>query len=483
VPPDRPLSVVLPLVDDRGLAVRSARAWARQTLAADCYEVVAVDGGSDPRMAAEVKRCLRDRDRLLERPGRGEIELYDSGARAAAGTTLLFTESHCVPDEGAAEALLRHLDETGSVAATLASGHLPRGRLAELETLVGDRAQGRCSEERWWAVASLRGLAVRRDVFLDIGGFQTQLERFAETVLAVELERRGCRATRAVSARVDHGDCESPRELEGALRGLGRGRARLLAEGIPEPLQPWLLGLDGVSRTDIDRRVALGLCRAVLARLTTRTGGLPLHSALSTLRILAPTAVAGPSGALLAGRVRARFALWRCALGLDPMPRRLRLFEGAWRTLARCGEIEVQGDRALPPPVGARPPFDLLPGEMSPDSLMGFHGRERDREGSFRWTGPFGLVRLSLPRGTYRLAAHLMRHPGERDLGLLWNGEPVRLEDDDASGERWRARIVVREDGEQHLAILAAPFSPRSAGLEDERTLGVAIRRLSFAPC
>jgi hypothetical protein len=162
---------VLPLSDHRGLAVQGVRAWSEQSLAPEQYEVVAVGDGRRPRLHEQVRRVLRPRDRLLTFPGAGEIELYRGGAAAAAGATLLFTESHCIPERDTAFELVRFLGESGAKAATLRSGHLARGGLAALEAALGDRASAGCPPERWWSVASLRGLAVRRDEFDRAGGF------------------------------------------------------------------------------------------------------------------------------------------------------------------------------------------------------------------------------------------------------------------------------------------------------------------------
>jgi hypothetical protein len=135
------LSVVLPPGDDRGLAAQSVRAWARQALPADFYAIVAVDDRRQARRAERVRQSLRSHDQLVVDPGGGEIELYQTGADAARGEFLHFTESHAVPAPEAAEELLRHLDRTGAEAATLRSAHLARRGLAVLEKRLGEAAR------------------------------------------------------------------------------------------------------------------------------------------------------------------------------------------------------------------------------------------------------------------------------------------------------------------------------------------------------
>jgi hypothetical protein len=479
------LSVLLPLADHRGLALASARAWAAQTLAPERYEVIAVADGREPRTAERVRRALRPTDRLLTLPDRGEIELYQAGAEAATGPTLLFTESHCVPDPDAASALVHFLGATGTPAATLASGHLIRGGLAPLEARLDVRGRAERPPERWWAGVSLRGFAIRRDLFREIGGFRTELERFAETALAIELDRRGLRAAHVEDAVVNHGDCMWPGDLEAALLSLGRGRRACLDLDTSGAYAPYLGGRGCSGPSELDPRLARALCRTLLRGLgdvASACGRARARSSAGALCRFLPVAVAGARGAWLAWRAGARLAFLSCMPGLGDPERRMRRFCRAWHAVVRCGEIETTGSRP-PAPLGPPPdPLCYRPGEMAEGHFLGFHGSERDAEGSFRWSSPAAVMRFAAPPADYRAVLHLMRPPAETHLRLVLNGHPLDTRADGpgslvtfSADRRW-----LRGDGEQHLVVLCAPFRPRDHGLADDRVLGVALRALAF---
>jgi hypothetical protein len=478
------LSVVLPLGDDRGLAAESVRAWTRQTLPADLYEIVAVDDRRHARRAERVRQALRAHDQLVVVAGGGEIELYQGGAEAARGELLLFTESHAVPALEALEGLLRHLDRTGAEAATLRSAHLARRGLAALEERLGETARAERTPAEWWAGVSLRGFALRRSLFRELGGFRTDLERFAETALAIEMDRRGLRADEARDAVVRHGDCTRPAELEPALLALGRGRRAYVDAGPPELVRQYLGDFDPLSRAVLDAGLARELCAEAARSILERRGGAATVAAnLAALRRFVPTALAGPTGASLALRASARISLLRCMVPLGDGDRRFARFRRAWHDVWSCGQIQHLERQALPPP--ARPPEPLRFSLAAPDTdFVGFHARETDAVGTFRWTEPAALWRLALVPDDYRARLHLSLPPQDSRLRLSLNGHALRpvAEGSPETLAFGVPRAMLRLGGEQHLVLLSLPFRPQLLGRGDARTLGIAVRSLDLVP-
>lgn len=476
--------MILPLADHRGFARAGMEGWAGQTLAADRFEVVAVTPGSDPRLDRQVRRLLRPRDRLLLVPRAAEIELYQAGAEAAAGDVLLFTESHCVPEPDAAEAVSRFFSASDTAAGSLRSVHIPRGRLARLEELLGQHEEARRTAAGRWADVSLRGFAMRTDLFRRLG-FRLELERFAETALALELERGGWRIQDIPDAVVNHADCAFVRELEPALLALGRGRRAFLEGGPRDLVERFLGGPDWTERAALEGRAARALCRVIARSLLSSNGNGTGTTLARSLAGLAPAALGGARGALLAARTGARLSLLRCLQPGGDAESHLPRFAAAWQTLVRCGEMERLARRALPPPAPPDDPPLFAPGEMDDAHFLGFHAREADARGSFRWSGPAGLVRLHLLAGDYRVRLTASSPPGERRVRLFFNGRRVPFAAE--PGEPWLAtfrleRRFFHGDGEQHLGVVCAPFVPRAAGLSDPRVLGMAFRAIRCLP-
>ncbi|MCG6924430.1 MAG: hypothetical protein LJF30_03835 [Acidobacteria bacterium] len=477
------LSVVLPLGDHRGLAVASVRAWVGQNLPAASYEVVAVDDRRERRHTPRVRETLRANDLFVVNARASEIELYQAGADAARGEILLFTESHAVPAPETGAALLRYLDRTGAPAATLRSAHIPRGALARLEALVGQVARAERPEARWWAGVSLRGFAVRHSLFRELGGFRTELERYAETALAIEMDRRGLRAEEVADALVHHGDCAGPGELEPALLGLGRGRRAYLEAGPVALVEPYVGGSDPRTRALIDSGLARELCTALAQSIVTAHGGRAWGADLAALLRWAPVALAGAAGASLPLRLRARLVFWWCAVPWGDADRHLARFRRAWSRVETCGEIEHLARRALPPPASPRDPLRFVPTEADDTDLVAFHYPEKDEGGSFRWTEPAALWRLALSPGHYRARLRFSPPPSDPRLRLYLNGRVVRPTIEPGSPGALTFSLpaaVLRATGEQRLVLLSAPFRPGDGGSTDGRTLGIAVRSLDL---
>src|SRR5690349_22188364 len=194
-PPE--LSVVLTLIDHDGHAAECVESWARgQDLPRERYEVIAVSNGADPPVDRLVESLLGPGDRLLRVSGSQELELHDQGARAAAGRWLLFTEAHTVAEPGCLSSLLAYLSEnearySGACIRSLGTGSA--NAVARCEQRWYADGFREWSREGDWRKVTIRGFAIRRDVYLDAGGFQHRFECFAETAFAATLAEGGHR--------------------------------------------------------------------------------------------------------------------------------------------------------------------------------------------------------------------------------------------------------------------------------------------------
>ena len=156
---------------------------------------------------------------------------------------------------------------------------------------------------------------------------------------------------------------------------------------------------------------------------------------------------------------------------------------GPWHDVWSCGQIQHLERQALPPPAPSQEPPRFSPGAPDTD-FVGFHSREEDAEGTFRWTEPAALWRLALSPGDYRARLRLSLPPQDPRLRLSLNGHALRPA---AGGSPETlafgvSRAMLRPGGEQHLVLLSLPFRPQLLGSTDARTLGITVRFLDLVP-
>jgi GT2 family glycosyltransferase len=271
-PPSPELSVVLTLVDHEGHAAECVESWTRaQDLPRERYELIAVASGREPEVEQLIRPLLGSSDRILEFPASQELALHDHGARAARGRWLLFTEAHTVAEPDCLSSLLGYL-----------SANEPRYAGACIRSFGdgGDNPVGRC-EQRWyadgfrewsregeWRKVTIRGFAIRRDAYLDVGGFEHRFGCFAETALAANLAERGYNLGCASDAAVKHYDATRIAPLLRYVREYREGELAYRRTKRPEYSDRWfgvappVLGVVGRAQA----RLRYLLARARFAR-------------------------------------------------------------------------------------------------------------------------------------------------------------------------------------------------------------------------
>jgi hypothetical protein len=470
-PPD--LSVIVPLLRDRGLADRAVRSWAReQTYPRERFEVVAVSDGTRPDLEVAARRALAPHDRLVTRAGAPETALWHLGAEAARAPVLLFTEGHCAADRACVAEVLAALAAGDAEAVACASAPEGSTTAAWLEDRVfqeGVETWARAGDPR---MVSLRGFAVRRDRYFAAGGLDPRdHECFAERALAARLVEQGVRIRPAPRAVVVHRpnatfagvrhDSDAYFRCEFAFRAA----AGPAAERHVGPSPVWS------RRGDYDRALARAALRAALG------GG---REILPDLASAVRGAVLGP--ALTAAALRAAlWTLWAAARLGGPLDRALRRrFREVWDLLAESSAL-----RAL---AAARPPASPMPSQgripitaVPSDRLFGCHPVETDPLGrALRWSGPLLALRLPVPGDTpCRVALEL--HPA-----CL----PARRVAVVAAGRRVPARDVTIGPAELAVRLAAAGGGPREVpigircglALRDPRRLGLALSAVRIEP-
>jgi GT2 family glycosyltransferase len=145
-----------------------------QTLERDRYEVIVVDNGSRDR-SGEIARAAGST--VVEEPRPNRSRARNTGAKAARGGVLAFTDADCVVSERWAEAVLRCSARKPLMAGPveIITGNPPNA-VERFEKLW------RFGQEAWvrqgWAATA--NLAVRRAAFDTVGGFDTAYRHIGE---------------------------------------------------------------------------------------------------------------------------------------------------------------------------------------------------------------------------------------------------------------------------------------------------------------
>jgi hypothetical protein len=171
-----------------------------------------------------------------------ELELHDHGARAARGEWLLFTEGHTVAEPDCLSALLGYLADRESSHAGAAIRSLPDGSsnpISKCERRWYADGFDEWSREGDWRKVTMRGFALRRQAYLDAGGFEHRVGCFAETALAATLADRGDHLGYAPAAAVKHYDATELGPLLAYVREYREGELAFRASHPADFCERW----------------------------------------------------------------------------------------------------------------------------------------------------------------------------------------------------------------------------------------------------
>lgn len=167
-------SVVIPTFGRPKKLAETLRALDRQ----DCtgFEVIVVDDGSPQQVTREnLPASDRFTLRILRQENNGPAAARNLGAQQASGGILLFTDDDCLPRPGWVPALMRELDsQPNALVGSLTFNGLQGNSWSSASQLIIDLVYdhfNRDAENAYFLASN--NLACRRDLFLEIGGFDT----------------------------------------------------------------------------------------------------------------------------------------------------------------------------------------------------------------------------------------------------------------------------------------------------------------------
>jgi hypothetical protein len=462
-------SIVMLLPEARGMVERSVRSWTTaQHFARERFELVAVSDGNCPEVEARIPALLGASDRLLLYPGANRTALYDRGARAARGEFLIFTESHCVAEPSFLSVMDRFLQSSGLPGACCHTRPICPDVLSRVEARCCVEGLERYYRPDDWRKVNIHAFALRRDIYLEVGGMNPRYGIFAEMLLAAELWRRGHHAGVAdappVAHRFDGGTraaCEYNRDVVAGEIRYYRDHPRgpridhtYLADGD----LPW-------SERELARAAfaALWAERRRGYRTALRAGWEALKLTLREGRL-----------GRAANRVTMALAAGACRVIGSKSALARRLFLRAWADAARLARKEYL---ATEPPDERRDCGDgsVRIDELPERDLGGFHLPESWQGQPLRWTRPCAVLRLARPARVCELTllTHGVGWPvANRRCVFFADGQ--RVPDHDVSVERLRIRLrlpATANPGPMLLAVVCDPVPVEQGGTEP-RELG-----------
>ena len=239
------LSIVIPALNASRTLPRTLAALAALDPAPD--EIVLVDNGSTDDTAARLAAyaaTARVKVIVLPEPRRGASVARNTGARAATGDVVVFTDADCCPRVDWLAALCAPLAEiaVGAVAGRLASTP-PHGvveTFSSLFTLQAPAAPARHTRWTPWAGGfPTANFAVRRDLLARVGGFDESVAIYGEDYdLCARLYAAGAVIVYTPDAVVEHQHRVALRPMLRQAFGFGRSHAWLMRRHGPRGL--WL---------------------------------------------------------------------------------------------------------------------------------------------------------------------------------------------------------------------------------------------------
>jgi len=221
------LSVIVPARDAAQTLGDCLRGLRSQTLGSDRYEVIVVDDGSsdDTFRIGEAGA-----DRLIHQPPSGPAAARNTGARAARGELLVFTDADCTPTPDFLERLSAAFQNPEIVAAKGAYRTEQRRLVPRFVQQEYQHKYDRMARQATIDFIDTYAAAYRRRVFLENGGFDVSYPTASveDQELSFRLAGKGYRMAFVPTAIVLHRHDRSMAEYIRRKFGIGYWKAFLL---------------------------------------------------------------------------------------------------------------------------------------------------------------------------------------------------------------------------------------------------------------
>jgi hypothetical protein len=475
-------SVVFPLAEERGMTSTALSAWTGQTLPADRFEVlVAADLRTE--VDPELHSLLRADDRVIRAKFANLSHQFDAAVCAGSGEFLFLTESHCIPAPDCLEAMDRWLGSNPHLAGACCES-IPAWNNAYqwIDATTFEEGYRHFIRTNDWRKLSVHGMALRRDVYLGVGGLQYRYGRFAEMLLAAALRDAGHELGHVRDSRVTHHYRESLQEIidgtdeyvasECLYRAANPGPDRVGHTYFTESTNPFSTGTSALERDVI---------ATLLSGAVGRDTGAMREALAGVGRIVARSI--GRRGPVFAAWLAVALGRVRCWWNRHDAQR----VDRPYRELVRLASVLSRARFLASQPVDDPPlpePASRFEIAALPEwSLYGFHGLEHFKGARFRWSKRVAGLRLPLPRGAYRLRLTTGGIPRSRvNLRAAFNGSRIDPVVRGKGDHELRIEPYHCHLREQTLVLVAEPLCPWRQGVKDYRELGLPVFAVEAIP-
>jgi hypothetical protein len=437
-------TVIIPLEYHRGQIEDCLKGWiTNQVYPQDQYEILAAAHGPSLSNQARsfLKEVLRSHDKLLLYDKPHDMALCAKAALDAKGELLVFTESHCIPNPNvlsvAEQEMQTHSEWAGLCAKGLPIAH-NRLSIVEAEMYVADIEHGLMVHS--WRKVLDQFFVVRKERYLETGGFVPELAHFAEWHLAAHMHQKGFLVGYAPDVQYWHyysGDFQELLEFSndfthGEMIYKSGFKDDPCQTYFPEPNE-WSSRFKWIPRLAKPASILAGQAHARSATSILSPVEFFLH--LYLLLIWQIRLYAGINLRLLLSNLR--FHIARTALQIGNF---FNIGKNMLNTLfLQLVDASIRLERVkfvrqwLQHPHNETVPLLAAKIHWQPDAtlenihVLGFHPMEEWNGSKFRWSEPVAMIEFSLQPGKYRFTMDWLPIRLIKNLVVYLDEKPLTL--------------------------------------------------------
>jgi len=488
------LSIILPMKDHRGMAESAIKSWTKEQ---ECnpqdYELILVMDDTLQEFKETFGEMLRPHDTLLHVLSKNLREQYDLGARQAKGEWLLFTEAHCEGDSRCVSEIIKHATSHSEHGFCLRNASIHYTRFGRVDSRIFKEWQKELIERDHWGKVIIRGFAISREVYFEVGGLEYKYGPFADSILGATLHTKGYRLGYGQYAEVSHFEHHDFQVLDSYLEEFVAGECLYRLHHDAAFCDRYFgSSMEWNEIRTLTRPLAKMLVENLWRQLITRQGMAVTFwgrkACLERFFYFFLMCLTGKRAALLPWNLRVwwtkmRFYLWY--FNEKRMHRALVAFYRHKPSLCRI-QFALRQPEYANGTVSTKRTCKTV--EMEANTLYGFHGLERDEGIPFRWSSAIAAIRIRLEPANYMVTLQLSRRRlmrPERELSFFLDNfhlQPVTFHRESFCLSLTVPRLAFCNSLEHWLIIMCNPWRQGKVHKIDERQLGIPLVAVTFRP-